>query len=113
MKKSKSIRAVIRRARAQGRAEAVTIISRLCPETGLDNLIGCSPNGDSGDYNSYWKVDALRELLCADSETCDAIDRLESAAMFVPYLQSDLKKAEAEVDAIRRAANIPTPIRYA
>jgi hypothetical protein len=101
MKKSKSIQAVIRRARAQGRAEAVTIFSSICPEDGLDQYISCSPNGDSGDYSSYWNVDALRKLVGADSEVCDKIDRLAGAHEFVFYLEYDLKKArEALADKV-------------
>ena len=42
MKRDKSIQAVIRRARAQGRAEAVTIIARLCPDDDIDGLVRCS-----------------------------------------------------------------------
>lgn len=97
MKKSKSIQAVIRRARAQGRAEAVAIISRICPEDGIDGLIGCSPNGDAGDYSSYWDVAALRKLLCADTEACDKIDKLAGAHEWVRYLEYDLKKAREEL----------------
>jgi len=97
MKKSKSIQAVIRRARAQGRAEAVTMLSSLCPEDGLDKCIGSSANGDAGDYSSYWDVDALRKLLCADTEVCDKIDRLHGAHEWVSYLEFDLKKAREEL----------------
>ena len=106
MKRDKSIQAVIRRARAQGRAEAVTIIASLCPEDGIDKLLGCSPNGESGDYSSYWNVDALLKLLCADTEVCDKIDRLQGAHEFTHYLKYDLKRAcealtEAQTDAAR------------
>ncbi|WP_395601149.1 hypothetical protein AB4P95_30015 (plasmid) [Pseudomonas sp. A1437] len=107
MKRSKSIQAVIRRARAQGRAEAVTIIASLCPEDGIDGLIGSSPNGESGDYSSYWDVDALRKLLCADTEVCDKIDRLQGAHEFTHYLKHDLAKAQTEAELheqVQRAA---------
>lgn len=97
MKKSKSIQAVIRRARAQGRAEAVTIISRLCPETGIDRFLGCSPNADAGDYSTYWDVDALRNLLCVDTDACEAIDRLRGAEMFAHNLKSDLAKSKTDL----------------
>lgn len=101
MKKSKSIRAVIRRARAQGRAEAATIIASVCPEDGVDGLVRCSPNGESGDYSSYWDTDALRKLLCADTELCDKIDRLQGAHEWVSYLEYDLAKArEALADKV-------------
>ena len=108
MKRSKSIQAVIRRARAQGRAEAVNIIARICPEDGIDGLVRSSPNGESGDYSSYWDVDALRKLLCADTEACDVIDRLQGAHEWVSYLEFDLNKAReelalAQVDADRFA----------
>lgn len=93
MKKTKSIQAVIRRARAQGRAEAATIIASVCPEDGIDRLLRSSPNGESGDYSSYWDVDALRKLLCADTEVCDMIDRLQGAHEFTHYLKHDLKRA--------------------
>jgi hypothetical protein len=93
MKKSKSLQALIRRERARGRAEAVTIFSSLCPEDGLDKYIGCSANGESGDYSSYWDVDALRKLLCADTEACDKIDRLQGAHEFAHYLKYDLGRA--------------------
>lgn len=106
MKKSKSIQAVIRRARAQGRAEAVTMLSSLCPEDGLDKCIGSSANGDAGDYSTYWDVDALRKLLCADTEACDKIDRLHGAHEWVSYLEFDLARARealalAQVDVDR------------
>ena len=105
-KRDKSIQAVIRRARAQGRAEAATIIATLRPDDDLDGLIGSSPNGDSGDYSSYWNVDELRKLLCADTEVCDVIDRLHGAHEFTHYLEYDLKQAQealalAELDAGR------------
>jgi hypothetical protein len=93
MKKRKSLQALLRRERARGRAEAVTIFSSLCPEDGLDKYIGCSANGESGDYSSYWDVDALRKLLCADTEVCDKIDRLAGAHEWVSYLEFDLAKA--------------------
>ncbi|WP_219097593.1 hypothetical protein [Pseudomonas sp. UMAB-40] len=93
MKKSKSLQALIRRERARGRAEAVNIIARICPEDGIDGLIRSSPNGESGDYSSYWDVDALRKLLCADTEACDVIDRLRGAHEFTHYLKHDLAKA--------------------
>lgn len=93
MKKSKSIQALIRRERARGRAEAVTILASICPEDGVDKLIGCSSNGESGDYSSYWDVDALRKLFCADSETCDVIDRLQGAHEYSHYLKYDLDRA--------------------
>lgn len=97
MKKSKSIQAVIRRARAQGRAEAVSILARICPEDGIDRLLGSYPNGASGDYSSYWRVDELRKLLCADSEVCDKIDRLAGAHEFMSYLEYDLSRAREEL----------------
>lgn len=97
MKRSKSIQAVIRQARAQGRAEAVNMIARISPEDDLDGLIGCSPNGDSGDYSSYWDTDALRKLLCADSEVCDKIDRLAGAHEWAFYLERDLATAREEL----------------
>lgn len=97
MKRSKSIQAVIRRARAQGRAEAVTLLTRLCPDDGVDGLLGCSANGDSGDYSSYWDVDAVRKLLCADTELCDAIARLQGKDHWATYLEFDLKKAREEL----------------
>lgn len=100
MKRDKSIQAVIRRARAQGRAEAATIIASVCPEDGIDGLVRCSPNGESGEYSSYWDTDALRKLLGADTELCDKIDRLQGAHEFTHYLKCDLKRA---CDALERA----------
>lgn len=97
MKKSKSIQAVIRRARAQGRAEAVSILTGLCPEDGIDRLLGSSPNGASGDYSSYWREKEVRKLLCADTEECDKIDKLAGAHEWVRYLEYDLKKAREEL----------------
>lgn len=97
MKRDKSIQAVIRRARAQGRAEAVTIFSNLCPEDGLDKYIGCSANGESGDYSSYWDVDALRKLVGADTEVCDKIDRLAGAHEWAHYLECDIKRLREEL----------------
>jgi hypothetical protein len=97
MKRDKSIQAVIRRARAQGRAEAVNIIARICPEDGIDGLVRSSPNGESGDYSSYWDLAALRKLLCADTEVCDKIDRLAGAHEWVSYLEFDLAKAREEL----------------
>ena len=102
MKKSKSISAVIRRARAQGRAEAATIIASLCPETGLDQFFGCSPNGESGDYSSYWKEDVLRRVLCADAEVCAAIDNLQGADQFLHYVQRDLMRAQEELTLLKQ-----------
>lgn len=92
-KRDKSIQAVIRQARAQGRAEAVSILAGISPEDDLDGLVGCSPNGDAGDYSSYWKTDALRKLLSADSEVCDKIDRLQGAHEWAFYLEYDLARA--------------------
>lgn len=102
MKHSKSIRAVIRRARAQGRAEAVAIIASLCPEDGLDQFFGSSANGDSGDYSTYWKESVLRRVLCADTEACDRIDRLQGAHEFLHYVQYDLERAQEELALLKR-----------
>lgn len=97
MKRDKSIQAVIRRARAQGRAEAVTIFTDICPEDGIDRFVLSSPNGESGDYSSYWDVDALRKLLCADNELCDKIDRLSGAHEWAHYLECDIKRLREEL----------------
>lgn len=105
MKKSKSLQALLRRERARGRAEAVTIIAGICPEDGIDGLIGCSPNGESGDYSSYWDVDALRKLLCADTEACDVIDRLQGAHEFTSYLKHDLAKACEALELVQTDAS--------
>lgn len=102
MKNSKSIRAVIRRARAQGRAEAVTILTSLCPETGLDQFFGSSANGESGDYSTYWKESVLRRVLCADTEACDTIDRLHGAHEFLHYVQYDLKRTQEELALLKQ-----------
>lgn len=102
MKKSKSIQAVIRRARAQGRAEAVTIIASLCPETGLDQFFGSSANGESGDYSTYWRESVLRRVLCADTEACDTIDRLQGAHEYLHYVKFDLKRAQEELALIKQ-----------
>lgn len=103
MKKTKSISAVVRRARAQGRAEAATIIASLCPDTGLDQFFGCSPNGDSGDYSSYWKEDVLRRVLCADAEVCAAIDNLQGADQVLYYVQRDLGRAQEELALLKQS----------
>ena len=103
VKKTKSIQAVIRRARAQGRAEAVTIIAGLCPDDGLDQFFGCSPNGESGDYSSYWKVDVLRRVLCADTEACDTIERLQGAHEYLSYLKYDLERTQEELALLKRS----------
>lgn len=98
--KNRSIRAVIRNARAQGRAEAATIISRLCPETGLDKCFGCSPNGDAGDYSTYWNVQELRKLLHADIDRCEEIDRLHGVDWMLHYREHDLAKFKAQSEAL-------------
>jgi hypothetical protein len=103
MKKDKSIRALIRRIRAQGRAEAAMIFSGLCPETGLDGLFRSSPNADADDYSTYWDISALRKLLCADTEACAAIDRLQGAEAFARLLKSDLAKSATALAEERQA----------
>lgn len=105
MNRSNAIQAVIRRARAQGRAEAVAIISRLCPETGVDQLLSSSPNADAGDYSTYWNIGALRQLLCADAELCDEIDRLQGVDMQLHYQKLDLARLTAEVALLRNLQN--------
>ena len=105
LKRSNAIQAVIRRARAQGRAEAVAIISRLCPETGVDELLSSSSNADAGDYSTYWNIGALRQLLCADAELCDEIDRLQGVDMQLHYQKLDFARLTAEVSLLRNLQN--------
>ena len=102
MKNSKSIRAVIRRARAQGRAEAAAIIASLCPDTGMDQFFGCSANGESGDYSTYWDERVLRRVLCADTEACEDIDRLQGAHEFLHYVQRDLERSQDELAMLKQ-----------
>lgn len=113
MKRTNSIRAVIRRARAQGRAEAAAIIARLCPDTGMDQFFGCSPNGESGDYSTYWNEDVLRRVLCAGADACEEIDRLQGAHEFLHYVQYDLKRAQDELAMLKQTPDANTNLEAA
>jgi hypothetical protein len=55
-------------ASVRGRAEALQIILALDPEEGLDDFIESSPDGDSGDYSTYWNKAKLKKLLRVGGE---------------------------------------------
>jgi hypothetical protein len=88
-------------ARAEGRAEAVEILSDLCPETGIDDYIGWSnPVGPEDEGSSYWKLDKLRELFKCDDKLHNLFDRAESMYW---RAKGEKDEAEREMQMVRRA----------
>lgn len=78
--------------RAQGRAEAVEILTGLCAETGIDEYIGWGRSGAPEDEGSaYWKEDKLRELFKTDDRLHNLFDRAEAM-----YWRAKGEKDEAE-----------------
>jgi hypothetical protein len=78
--------------RAAGRAEALSILMGLCPETGIDEYTGWSSSGSPEDEGcAHWNEEKLRELLHVDSALADMMSKAEAA-----YYDYRSQKDEAE-----------------
>ncbi len=66
------------KARAEGRAEAVQILTQLSAEDGLDDCIGCQQAGFDGEWDAYWKDDKLRALFRVDDVAWSVVQDMES-----------------------------------
>lgn len=78
--------------RAAGRAEALSILMGLCPETGIDEYTGWSTSGSPEDEGcAHWDEEKLRELLHVDSALADMMNKAEAA-----YYDYQGQKGEAE-----------------
>lgn len=64
------------KARAEGRAEALTLLLDESAETFPDEYAGSHPIADTGDYGCHWKEDELRELFKVDENSWSLIDNL-------------------------------------
>lgn len=93
-------------ARAEGRAEAVEIISSLDPEDALGDCTSWSgPVGPEDEGSMHWDIDALRAKFHADDRLYDAFARAES--MYWDYCEAKMTiQYEAEQ---RRRPAAPAP----
>lgn len=66
-----------RRARQEGRAEALQLLLGACAETFPDKYLRSSPMGETGDYSTDWDDKKLRELLEVEAVE-SLVERLEA-----------------------------------
>lgn len=81
--------------RKQGRAEALSILMGLCPETGIDNYTGWSNSGAPEDEGSaHWQEDKLRKLFGVDGELADMMDKAEEQYWKYLGMQDEANRAK-------------------
>lgn len=88
------------KARAQGRAEALELITSQGPESFMDDCIGEHAIADTGDYDTHWNTQELRKLLKVDDEASSLIDRADCAYWSqqaeIDNLKDELKRRPTE-----------------